>query len=318
MQETPLVSICCITYNHAPFIRKCLDGFLMQEKPSCVPADAKMSDWCEILIHDDCSTDGTIEILKEYEAKYPELIFPLYEETNQYSNGKADEIDFYNYKRAKGKYIAYCEGDDYWTEPLKLQRQVDFLEANEKYTACFHEFIMNNILTGEKQHSKYPYSGDFDVTHKSFICEPYNSAHPMTMVFRVSAFSFEWQKHYKHYRDTMETFHIIRNGKGRFLRFVGGVYNMHKGGVSSQMPRYERARLTLPTYLDMYSYTHDHFFIKKIIDTSLWALKICDEENHPNEKKKVYKLLFKHTPFIALKTYFVFCKRKTKKMLGIC
>lgn len=317
MCRTPLVSVCCITYNHAPFIRKCLDGFLMQEPPtSCI--GLPKHEWIEILIHDDCSTDGTTEIIKEYAAKYPDLIFPIYEEINQYSNGKAGEIDFYNYKRAKGKYIAYCEGDDYWTEPMKLRWQVDFMDENEEYTACFHEYIINDIVKGKQILSTYPYPGDFDVTHESFICEPYNSAHPMTMVFRVSAFSFEWHKYYKHYRDTMETFHILRNGKGRFLRFVGGIYSMHKGGVSSQMPLYERARLTLPTFIDMYCYTHDKFFVKKIVDNSLWALKVCDEENRPNEKKKVYELLFKHTPLIALKTCFVSCKRKLKKKLGIC
>jgi glycosyltransferase involved in cell wall biosynthesis len=99
----------------------------------------------EILIHDDCSTDGTTEIIREYEAKYPDLIFPLYEEENQYQQGKAAEIDFYNYRRARGKYIAYCEGDDYWTDPLKLQKQVDFMEANPEYSVCFHDFQVYDV-----------------------------------------------------------------------------------------------------------------------------------------------------------------------------
>lgn len=313
--DKPLVSICCITYNHAPFIRKCLEGFLMQKAPSCVPKDAKMSDWCEILIHDDCSTDGTTDIIKEYAAKYPDLIFPLYEVENQYSKGKAGKIDLYNYERAKGKYIAYCEGDDFWTEPLKLQRQVDFMEVNAEYTACFHEYIISNAVSGEEIISTYPYEGDFDVTHKSFICEPYNSAQPLTMLFRVSAFSLEWQKHYTHYRDTMETFHILREGKGRFLRFVGGVYNMHIGGVSSQMPQYERARLTLPTYIDMLVYTHETFLKHIIVNTSLWALNVCDEEGHSEEKKEVYKMLFKRVPLLAVNIWATTVKRKIKKII---
>ena len=123
--EAPLVSICCLTYNHVPFIRKCLDGFLMQQTDFPI----------EILIHDDCSTDGTTEIIRQYEAKYPELIFPLYEEENQYSRGGAGKMDLYNYRRARGKYIAYCEGDDYWTDPLKLQKQVDFLEVFALFSA---------------------------------------------------------------------------------------------------------------------------------------------------------------------------------------
>lgn len=122
-----VVSISCITYNHAPYIRQCLDGFMMQ----------KTNFAFEVLIHDDASTDGTTEIIKEYEAKYPEIIKPLYEEENQWVKGRRGSAVF-NYPRAKGKYIALCEGDDYWTDPLKLQKQVDFLEANPDYSMCFH------------------------------------------------------------------------------------------------------------------------------------------------------------------------------------
>ena len=117
-----VVSICSITYNHAHYIRQCLDGFLMQ----------KTNFSFEVLIHDDASTDGTEEIIKEYEAKYPEIVKPLYEKENQWVKGIRGSKVF-NYPRARGKYIALCEGDDYWTDPYKLQKQVDFLEANPEY-----------------------------------------------------------------------------------------------------------------------------------------------------------------------------------------
>ena len=132
----PLVSICCITYNHAPYIKECIEGFLMQKTTFPI----------EILIHDDCSTDGTTEIIKDYEKQYPDLIFPLYEEENQYQKGKASEIDFYNYKRARGKYIAYCEGDDYWTDPLKLTKQVLFMEENPEIPCCFACSALNIFI----------------------------------------------------------------------------------------------------------------------------------------------------------------------------
>lgn len=122
-----IVSISCITYNHAPYIRQCLDGFLMQKTDFAF----------EVLIHDDASTDGTEEIIRKYEAKYPDIIKPLYEEENQWVKGRKGSKTF-NYPRAKGKYIALCEGDDYWTDPLKLQKQVDFLEKNPDYSMCFH------------------------------------------------------------------------------------------------------------------------------------------------------------------------------------
>lgn len=110
--KEPLVSICCITYNHAPYIRQCLEGFLIQ----------KTTFPFEILIHDDASTDGTADIIREYEARYPHLIKPIYQVENQYSKGTKISST-YNYPRAKGKYIALCEGDDYWTDPLKLQNK---------------------------------------------------------------------------------------------------------------------------------------------------------------------------------------------------
>lgn len=117
-----LVSICSISYNHAPYIRKCLDSFLMQ----------KTNFAFEVLIHDDASTDGTEEIIRGYEIRYPQMIKPLYEKENQWVKGRRGSAIF-NFPRAQGKYIALCEGDDYWTDPYKLQKQVDFLESNPEY-----------------------------------------------------------------------------------------------------------------------------------------------------------------------------------------
>ncbi len=121
-KEKIMVSICCITFQHGKYIKECLDGFLMQKTNFAI----------EVLIHDDASTDGTEEIIREYEAKYPDIIKPLYEKENQWLKGRRGSAVF-NFPRAKGKYIALCEGDDYWTDPYKLQKQVDFLEANEDY-----------------------------------------------------------------------------------------------------------------------------------------------------------------------------------------
>lgn len=128
MQENVMVSICCIVYNHESYIRQCLDGFIMQ----------KTNFVYEIVIHDDASTDKTAEIIREYEAKYPNIIKPIYQKENQYSKGIQISAT-YNLPRAKGKYIALCEGDDYWTDPLKLQKQVDFLEINLEYSGCVHQ-----------------------------------------------------------------------------------------------------------------------------------------------------------------------------------
>ena len=115
----PLVTVRALAYNHAPYIRKCLDGFIMQK------TDFKF----EVIVHDDCSTDGTIEILKEYAAKYPDIIKPIFEIENQWNKHDGTIGRIMN-KYTKGKYIAWCECDDYWIDPYKLQKQVDILENN--------------------------------------------------------------------------------------------------------------------------------------------------------------------------------------------
>lgn len=131
---TPLVSIVCITYNHEQYIKQCLDGFFMQ----------KTNFEYEVLIHDDASTDKTADIIRSYEKKYPSIIKPIYQLENQYSKGV--KLGNLLYSLASGKYIAVCEGDDYWTDPLKLQKQVDFMEVNPDCSLCFHasKSIRNN------------------------------------------------------------------------------------------------------------------------------------------------------------------------------
>lgn len=121
-----LVSINCITYNHEKYISKAIESFINQ----------KTNFEYEILIHDDASTDRTAEIIRKYEKKYPQIIKPIYQVENQYSKGKRASL--INESRAIGKYIAICEGDDYWKDPYKLQKQVDYMEANPNCTLCFH------------------------------------------------------------------------------------------------------------------------------------------------------------------------------------
>ena len=120
-----LVSIKCLAYNHEPYIRECLDGFVMQ----------KTNFRFEAIVHDDASTDGTADIIREYAEKYPDIIKPIFETENQYSkhDGSLGRI---MRDACIGKYIAMCEGDDYWTDPLKLQKQVDILEKDETLMAC--------------------------------------------------------------------------------------------------------------------------------------------------------------------------------------
>lgn len=130
------VSILCTAYNHEKYIRQTLESFLMQ----------KTNFKYEVLIHDDASTDNTAVIIKEYEEKYPNIIKSIYQKENQYSKG-ISIISTYLYPEARGKYIALCEGDDYWTDPLKLQKQFDALEANLGIDMCAHAAITVKAAT---------------------------------------------------------------------------------------------------------------------------------------------------------------------------
>lgn len=128
------VSISCATYNQETYIKDAIDGFLMQETDFPI----------EILIHDDASTDDTSKIIKEYEKRYPDIIRPIYQKENQFS--KNVDVAKLNLERSKGKYIALCEGDDYWTDPFKLQKQVDYLEQHEDCSSVVHDSkIINGI-----------------------------------------------------------------------------------------------------------------------------------------------------------------------------
>ncbi|MDD3333967.1 MAG: glycosyltransferase [Eubacteriales bacterium] len=143
---TPLVSICTTTYNHEKYLEKALESFLKQ----------KTSFPFEILIHDDHSSDGTVEIIQRYAARYPEIVKPLYEEVNQYSQNVPINETF-NFPRAQGKYIALCEGDDYWTDEGKLQAQADYMEAHPDCTFCFTNGIIED-QTGARQPREFiPY-----------------------------------------------------------------------------------------------------------------------------------------------------------------
>lgn len=151
----PLVSICTLVYNHEPYLRECFDGFLMQKTDFAF----------EVLVHDDASTDNSAEIIREYTAKYPDLFKPIYQTENQYSKEVKVSVT-YQYPRAKGKYIALCEGDDYWTDPLKLQKQVDILENNEEYGCVYTAYETvdtkgNTIeLLSSVRHMNRSYTGD--------------------------------------------------------------------------------------------------------------------------------------------------------------
>ena len=135
-KNSPLVAIHCFVYNHEPYLRDCFEGFIMQQTNFSFV----------VIVHDDASTDNSAAIIREYEVRYPHIFKPIYEIENQYSkkDGTLDRIMNIAIEATRVKYVAMCEGDDYWTDPLKLQKQVDFMEMNLDYSLCFTNSIVKS------------------------------------------------------------------------------------------------------------------------------------------------------------------------------
>lgn len=177
-----MVSVLCTAYNHERYIRKSLDGFVSQ----------KTNFRYEVIVHDDASTDATAEIIREYAEKYPEIIRPIYQTKNQFSQ-KVQIIRTILMPVAQGKYIAFCEGDDYWTDDNKLQKQVDFLEKNQEYSAtthncCFvgdHDEPISNIYPIYRNCKSHRY------TLKRFSRDVVYPGQTATLLFRKSEYYFD-------------------------------------------------------------------------------------------------------------------------------
>ncbi|SFL58806.1 Glycosyl transferase family 2 [Porphyromonadaceae bacterium KH3CP3RA] len=232
MLHKPFVSISCITYNHAPYIRQCLEGFLMQ----------KTNFSFEILIHDDASTDGTQIIIKEYEKKYPNIIKPIYQTENQYSRGvKINPV--FNFPRANGKYIAFCEGDDYWTHQYKLQKQVDFLENNPKIVFCSHNInkIDNNniIIETAKESENILFYSSKEIIHNHFPT--------LSLVFRNVKLEYTQQLNKAFNGDAVLTTLLSLYGGAAHLGFIGANYRVHTQGIYNRNSYIENTLKSIDT-----------------------------------------------------------------------
>lgn len=239
--DAPIVSICCLTYNHSPYIRQCLDGFVMQKTTFPV----------EVLIHDDASTDGTQDIIREYECKYPDLIKPIYQTENQYSKGVKVSL-VYNYSRVRGKYVALCEGDDYWTDPYKLQKQVDFLESHPDYVMCSHRF--DRYFEDEHRLVKDP-----DETFDGAVYDLRNLiggkwlTQTLTVMYRRSALDLKEYESYGMSMDIILLYALLKKGKGYCFPEVMGVYRYHRGGVWSEVSQNQRRLMEFKARLALYN-----------------------------------------------------------------
>jgi glycosyltransferase involved in cell wall biosynthesis len=238
----------------------------------------------EVLIHDDASTDDTADIIREYERKYPEIIKPIYQTENQYSKGV--DVFQYNFSRAQGKYIALCEGDDYWTDPYKLQKQVDFLEKNPEYSICSSGYKINkNELMEESifcHRRKEGFTYNLQDLKYNWYCKT------LTTVLRkhiLNSFLRDYMK-YRYCRDVHLFYYTLMFGKGYYFSEIFGVYNRHDNGIFSSISLREKSIVNYNVYSELYFCTKN-----KHIRFIFFILIIQRLKRHYYDKKEFKKLL---------------------------
>jgi glycosyltransferase involved in cell wall biosynthesis len=251
----PLVSISCVTYNHERFIRDTMEGFLTQKTTFPI----------EILVHDDASTDRTSVIIREYQSEFPNLIFPIVQVENQYSKGVRGMSRTYNYPRARGKYIALCEGDDHWTDPFKLQRQVDFLEANPEYAAVAENGMVKNFTWGQTYlFSEEP---ERDLTIQEMVEK--RRFPTASVVFRKAAIHDFW-KDTKQGIDTILWCYLASKGKFRYLTNISSVYNRGTHGMVESTDKFEWAKKVEAWNIELVRLFAENYFDRQIAYDTIW------------------------------------------------
>ena len=239
----PVVSVFCITYNHANFIRDAIEGFLMQETTFPV----------QIFIHDDASTDGTAEIVKEYAQIYPKLFWTVLQTENQWSKGNAIAYFFGFMQQLGGEFIALCEGDDYWTDNRKLQLQVDFLDRNAGFAACGHGAHYRNDkneILGFMPPEEYrrDYSKDELINVHAWIGS--NS-----LVFRNVIQGCPKELSHVLHGDNVLTSLLGHHGEFKYLKEIKPyIYREHLGGVWSSLGLRDKKMEQVNTMVGLFRY----------------------------------------------------------------
>ncbi len=229
--ETPLVSICCITYNHERYLSEALESFLRQ----------KAGFGIEILVHEDASTDGTAEIVRHYQRTFPGRVVGVFQTVNQYSKGV--DVSRILWNRARGKYIAWCEGDDYWLDDEKLSKQVEFMEHNPDFTLCVHAA---QLISDSGRHRGYvcpsAHDRDFDVPE---VISAGGALFPSSsMLFtRQSVLSLPDYYERCSFKDYPLVMHLALQGGVRYLSDCMSVYRGARDGWTANLGRDARAQL---------------------------------------------------------------------------
>ena len=278
--NNPLVSIRCWTFNHGPYIRQCLDGFVMQKTDFPFVA----------IVVDDASTDneeqevlwGVINnelvpstIQKEETEDYVKVIAThntnhnctfifLFLKYNHYSI-KKNKLPYLKLLEEKTKYIAICEGDDYWTDPLKLQKQVDFLESNPGYSCVFHRYLIHNEATKETKLVPDKYF-DTPSNQNEEVYEfnnEYNlfvqwTTKTLTVLYRRDIYNDNYLSKFKYRRDVHHFYYLLNHGKGACMSFTGGVYRLNTASTFGGKTTIQKTAINRDVYKEFSDKVNDY------------------------------------------------------------
>lgn len=277
------VTVFCLAYNHEKFIRKCLDGFV------CQKTDFKF----EVIVHDDASTDHTADIIKEYAEKYPGIIKPIIQTENQYSKGISVTNTFI-VPEIKGRYIAICEGDDYWIDDNKLQIQYDYMTAHPECSVCVHNAIAHDcsnnsewIATNSRIEKDYSIDeiilggGSIFATNSTFIKRE-------VYLNKPECFNCPGVGDYQNmmYAATQGTVH--------FLPLIMSVYNKNVSNSwtdriwnnkEKRIQHYSELINMLKSVDNYYQYKYTKPITEKILYTEFQILKLTDDYVGMKDKK---------------------------------
>ncbi|RHV29207.1 glycosyltransferase family 2 protein [Ruminococcus sp. OM05-10BH] len=286
-----MVSVYCLAYNHEKYIRKTLEGFVHQKTDFSF----------EVIIHDDASTDHTAEIIREYEKKYPEIIFPIYQKENQYSQKKLI-VPNYIYPKIRGKYIAVCEGDDYWCDESKLQMQVDFLENHKEYVACVH----NTLRLDYKNHKQELFNAkkeDYDPDFREIIQGGASCYHQSSLIYKREILENrpDFLKVARGMGDYPLSIFLALSGK---IHYFGKVMSVYRYGVEGSWTvrvrtnkektiHHLETEIEMLNEVDQYSQYKFHEIVQDVILHREYKIAELEEKYNQLKKGKFRKIYLK-------------------------
>lgn len=298
VEDAPVVSVFNWVYNHNNYIRESIKSILMQKTAFPV----------EIIIHDDASNDGSTNIIKEYELKYPHLFKNILHIENQWSQGKSvmDPL----FEKPRGKYIGLNHGDDYWTDPYKLQKQVDFLEANPEYNLVVHDAI--KIDEKGNKLSDYYFKPPKSTFNQKDLMQLGCQTPTCSMVFRSECIKDINPVLLNIMCDQILELVISDNGKMFYMPDNMAAYRIHSGGVWSAKKNIERFKEALHRWKTIKSIDRYYKNYKQEIDEAIVfsSKEICEDIHALISVRRLYYgfLIYTHSNKKGLKTFIFLLK----------